>query len=93
MTVEVREWARRLPVWIEVRGGSPVSDAALGHLDRGEQAAIVLAQRESALLVIDEALGRREASRRGIGTVGTLGVLSAASAKGRVERAAGDTCA
>lgn len=83
--IDVREWARRLPDWIEVRDGSPISDTALGHLDRGEQAAIVLAQRETALLIIDDALGRREASSRGIETIGTLGVLSAAAVKGHVD--------
>ena len=31
--VEVRAWARHLPVWIEVRDGSPVNDTTLGHLD------------------------------------------------------------
>jgi len=86
--VEVRAWARHLPFWIDVRDGSPVNDTTLGHLDRGEQAAIALAQRESALLLIDDALGRREASRRGIGTTGTLGVLSAAAEKGLVDLSA-----
>ena len=38
--------------------------------------------------MIDDALGRREASRRGIGTIGTLGVLSAAAEKGLVDLSA-----
>src|SRR5712664_3223274 len=45
----------------------PSDDPALSHLDPGEQSAIVLAQSEAgALLLIDDAAGRLEASRRGI---------------------------
>jgi predicted nucleic acid-binding protein len=52
----------------------------LSHLDPGEQSAILLAQFEAgALLLIDDAAGRLEASRRGILTTGTLGVLRAAA--------------
>jgi len=50
------------------------------HLDPGERAAITLAQSEpGALLLIDEAAGPIEASRRGILNTGTLGVLRAAA--------------
>lgn len=55
-------------------------DQALEDLDSGKQAAIILAERQSdVLLLIDDAAGRAEASRRGIPTIGTLGVPRAAA--------------
>jgi len=76
---EVRNWARTLPEWVDVRSIPPSDDPALSHLDPGEQSAIVLAQSEAgALLLIDDAAGRLEASRRGIQNTGTLGVIRAA---------------
>lgn len=76
---EVRGWALNLPDWIDVRV-AVVSDDAMVHLDPGERAAITLAQSEpDVLLLIDEAAGRLEASRRGILNTGTLGVLRAAA--------------
>ena len=83
--LQVRNWALSLPDWIDVRVAL-VDDPGLRHLDPGERAAIVLAQSESgALLLIDDAAGRIEASRRGILTVGTLGILRAASVKELVD--------
>lgn len=76
----VREWARTLPNWIEVRSVPVSDDPALSNPDPGERSAIALAQSETgALLLIDEAAGRREASRRGISNTGTLGILHAAA--------------
>jgi predicted nucleic acid-binding protein len=76
---DVRGWALHLPDWIDVRV-AVVSDDGMVHLDPGERAAITLAQSEpDALLLIDEAAGRLEASRRGILNTGTLGVLRAAA--------------
>jgi predicted nucleic acid-binding protein len=55
-------------------------DPALQQLDPGERAAILLALEEAgALLLIDDAVGRSEATRRGIPTTGTLGPLRAAA--------------
>lgn len=77
---EVKAWARALPDWVDVRFIAPGDDPALSHLDAREQSAIILAQSErGALLLIDEAAGRLEASRRGILNTGTLGVLRAAA--------------
>jgi predicted nucleic acid-binding protein len=57
----------------------------LNTLDLGEQAAITLAQALPAdLLVIDERLGRRIATERGIPVIGTLGILDAAASQGLV---------
>jgi predicted nucleic acid-binding protein len=82
----VRVWATQLPEWIEIRHAPAATDPALSHLDMGERSAILLAQSEpNVLLLIDEAAGRLEASRRGIRNTGTLGVLRAAAIAGQVD--------
>ena len=55
-------------------------------LDRGERAAIALAERVRAdLILIDEADGRTEAARRNFRVTGTLGVLRAAAGEGLID--------
>jgi len=57
-----------------------------GELDLGERAAIALAERIRAdLLLIDEASGRAEARRRSLRVTGTLGVLRTAAEQGLVD--------
>jgi len=52
----------------------------LAKLDIGERDAIMLAKEPSAgQLIIDEREGRREAERRGISVIGTLGVVREAA--------------
>lgn len=71
--------------WLEVENVSP--DPALARtLDRGEAAAIPLAERLGATLLCDDAAGRAEARRRGIVVIGTLGVLRVAKDRGFLER-------
>ncbi len=71
--------------WIEVEDAPP--DAVLVRtLDRGEAAAIPLAERLSATLLCDDAVARVEARRRGIPVVGTLGVLRLAKDRGLLVR-------
>ena len=83
---EVKDWALNLPAWIDVRAAAGTDEAELLHLDSGERAAIAMAQSEpGSLLLIDDAAGRLEATRRGIATTGTLGVLRAAAVKKLVE--------
>jgi predicted nucleic acid-binding protein len=79
--VEVTEWIRARPEWLEIRAvRGEQKDLALRQLDPGERAAILLAQEESdVLLLIDDAAGRAEANRRNIPNTGTLGVLRAAA--------------
>ncbi|HXB70536.1 MAG TPA: hypothetical protein VNY05_20050 [Candidatus Acidoferrales bacterium] len=82
----VSDWAMKLPEWVEVRSAPLTYDAALSLLDPGEKCAILLAQLEAeVLLLMDEAAGRLEASRRGIPNTGTVGVLRAASIAGLVD--------
>jgi predicted nucleic acid-binding protein len=55
-------------------------------LDPGERAAIALAERMRAdLVLIDEAAGRAEARRRRIRVTGTLGVLLTAAEAGWID--------
>jgi predicted nucleic acid-binding protein len=76
----VSGWATQVPEWVEVRSAPLSNDPTLSRLDEGERCAILLAQSEAeVLLLIDEAAGRLEASRRGIPNTGTVGVLRAAS--------------
>lgn len=81
----LQEWIANPPSWLTVQTVSGV-DATLNVLDPGEQAAITLAQTLPAdLLIIDERLGRRMASDRGIPIIGTLGILDDAARQGFVE--------
>ena len=82
----VSEWAMKLLERVEVRSAPHTNDAGLSLLDQGERCAILLAQSEAeVLLLIDEAAGRLEASRRGISNTGTVGILRAASIAGLVD--------
>jgi predicted nucleic acid-binding protein len=77
---QVTAWAATRPGWIEVRPVPASEDSSLRALDPGERAAILLAQQQTrVLLLMDDASGRLEATKRGILTTGTLGVLRAAS--------------
>lgn len=80
----VRDWANDLPDWFEVRQLDPQLSMGIPELDAGEEAAIRLAQQlpTATFLLMDDAKGRRVASRLGLPTTGTLGVLLAASRTG-----------
>ena len=57
-------------------------------LDRGEAEALLLAEEIRAdLLITDDAPAREEAVRRGLGVVGTIGVLTQARDQGLVSAA------
>jgi len=72
----VRAWAKDPPIWLELLSPSTNLNPPVARLDRGETEAIALAEELDAdWLLIDEALGRDEASRRGLQTIGTLGIL------------------
>jgi predicted nucleic acid-binding protein len=74
---EVRAWASAHPSWLRVNSATFELDPHLDKLDRGEQDAILLAQLLRAeRLIIDDLEGRREAAKRGIRVIGTLGILA-----------------
>lgn len=79
-----------LPRWIEVVAAPPLPAPVLAaDLDPGEAAAIALClgQKADALLV-DESLGRALAARLGLRTIGILGILIEARARGLISRVA-----
>jgi predicted nucleic acid-binding protein len=72
----VRAWAQNPPHWFELLSPSTNLHPPVERLDRGETEAIALAEElHSDWLLIDEAAGRNEAIRRGLQTIGTLGIL------------------
>jgi predicted nucleic acid-binding protein len=85
--LDVSAWVAHHPSWlriVEVTAG----DIALisDELDLGERAAIALAGKTGAdLLLIDESAGRAEARRRNLRVTGTLGVLRAAADVGLLD--------
>jgi predicted nucleic acid-binding protein len=82
----VRNWISELPTWLEVRTPTNAPDESLSALDPGERDAILLAGELSAdQLIVDDRLGRREAEKRGILVVGTLGVLREAATLGLLD--------
>ena len=84
----LQQWIKQSPHWLTIQV-VPVLDESLKPLDRGEQAAITLAQTLSAdLLIIDERLGRRIAKERGLAIIGTLGILDDAANQGWVDLSA-----
>jgi uncharacterized protein len=60
------------------------SEFVIGTLGEGESAAIELAERLSAILLIDERRGRVVASDRGLRIIGTLAVLITARRRGLI---------
>lgn len=80
----VSEWMSRPPSWLQIVEVTAEDIASVAdELDRGERAAIALAESSGAdLLLIDESAGRAEARRRSLRVTGTLGVLRAAAEAG-----------
>jgi predicted nucleic acid-binding protein len=84
---QVSEWMSRPPSWLRIIEVKAEDIVSIGDgLDLGERAAIALAERTGAdLLLIDESAGRAEARRRSLLVTGTLGVLRAAAEAGLVD--------
>lgn len=82
----LQTWAKCPPPWLAV---TSIDDVALDlqqTLDAGEAAAITLAMRLGAsLLLIDEQKGRRSARARGLATAGTLNILAQAGTRGWID--------
>lgn len=80
----VHQWIASPPEWLHVRQPTRAPDAELMRIriDPGEREAILLAEEVGAdEIILDDLRGRREAERRKLHAVGTLGVLQAASRK------------
>jgi predicted nucleic acid-binding protein len=81
----VRSWISQPPGWLEMLPDPP-SDPMLQFLDKGESAAVTLAQALHAdKLLIDDKSGRIEAERRNLNVTGTVGVLADAHLSGLLD--------
>ncbi|MGI8669006.1 MAG: DUF3368 domain-containing protein [Aridibacter sp.] len=81
-SVEVRNWLREIPNWIEIKQIGLASNASLDIWDTGEREAILLAQELSAdLLLVDDKQARQAAVDFGIAITGILGILDRAAQK------------
>jgi predicted nucleic acid-binding protein len=82
----VRTWIADAPPWLQVQSLRNRPDSALDYLDAGEREAIALAEELKAdQLLLDETDARREAARRNLAFIGTLGVLRRASRLGLID--------
>lgn len=82
----IRDWLRQAPQWLAVQTVDRSSAIDLDVLDRGEQDAILLAEQQgAALIIIDELLGRKVATNRGLRVTGLLGVLDEAAQKNLID--------
>jgi predicted nucleic acid-binding protein len=80
----VRSWIKNPPHWLEVRTPAHINIPLDPDLDAGEREAIALAHNsgQNGILLIDERVGRKEATRLGLKVTGTLGVLEEADKRG-----------
>jgi predicted nucleic acid-binding protein len=73
----VQAWIANPPAWLQVQSLRSRPDPELDYLDWGEREAITLAQEIHAdPLLLDETDARREAARRQLPFIGTLGVFA-----------------
>jgi predicted nucleic acid-binding protein len=85
---KVLQWLRQRPDWLVVKDVRQ-EDPTLAHLDPGERDAIMLAQELQAdLILLDERLGRQEATERKFNVTGTVGILERAGTRGLIDIAA-----
>lgn len=82
----LRVWALSRPEWVIVNTDVALTDAETSRLDIGERAAIALAERLAAdLLLMDERRGVRVALSKGLAVTGTLGILDRAAQRGLID--------
>ncbi|GAC1414666.1 MAG: hypothetical protein NVSMB62_00910 [Acidobacteriaceae bacterium] len=82
---KVRQWMAHAPTWLEVVSVAAISNPALANLDPGEREAIQLAlDRGVAVVLMDEAEGRKIAQALHLEVRGTLGILERAAKLGRI---------
>lgn len=73
----VRTWILDPPDWLEISSETALLDSDLMSLHAGERDAISLALHlQAGALLIDERRGRREAEKRELKVIGTIGVLA-----------------
>ena len=83
--VDVRAWATQPPAWVEIRRAAPGQLTGTKDISATDQETIVLAKELNAsLLLIDDQRARRYARAFGVVTLGTLGLLEVAAARGLI---------
>jgi predicted nucleic acid-binding protein len=76
----VRQWCAQPPAWLQVLPPTVPPDRGLDYLDPREREAIALAEELKAdQILLDEIDARKEAARRKLPFIGTLGVLRRAA--------------
>ena len=82
----VRSWLAACPAWLRVQPLHSPPDPELDYLDEGERQAIALAEELRAdQLLLDESDARKEAERRKLPFIGTLGILRRAAQLGLID--------
>ncbi|MEM1168833.1 MAG: DUF3368 domain-containing protein [Cyanobacteria bacterium P01_H01_bin.35] len=82
----VRNWIQTPPKWIIIADVTVSADKDLDILNAGEKAAISLALKQGAnLIIMDEALGRKVARNKGLKVTGLLGILDRAAQQNLVD--------
>ena len=82
----VQNWINDPPRWLIIKNIDISGSPDLEVLDPGETAAILLAKKENAnLIIIDDGLGRKIASNRGLKITGLLGVLEQAASQNLID--------
>jgi uncharacterized protein len=74
--------------WIRVQTATQRHSDDLAGLDSGEREAILLAGELNALLIIDEAEGRKRAVAMGLRVTGILGMMLESKARGLIDQVA-----
>ena len=79
----VRAWATALPPWVEVRTATQLIEVQ--DVSPADREAIALAKElGAAILLMDDREARRCAAALGVVTIGTVGLLEVAAARGLV---------
>lgn len=81
----VQAWISQPPDWLVIQTVDVLFNNELDNLDLGERAAIVLAEQQKALVIIDDLLGRQVALSRHLRVTGLLGVLDEAARQNLVD--------
>jgi len=86
----VRRWIAAPPAWLEIKQPAKIEEipslGRKGSTGAGEKAVIALARQERvSIILMDDKIGRKEASRRGLRPIGMLAVLDEAAARGFVD--------
>ena len=80
---QIQSWANNLPAWVTLETSSTASGSKLNGLGPGAKEAISIAlELHADALLLDDRRGIREATRCGLSTITTLGVLEFASSQG-----------